>query len=116
MDEMAFKYALAIRVQDNATKYTYGTISAMNEFKAMDKLARRAEKEHGGPMVGCKLNLIDQKTGEISDEPYLIMGNTMGDHSDAPLKTYTPRQTSQACEKEQSVSQSVPEFGSGWGR
>lgn len=119
MDDQLFWYAIGVAMprRPGCTRYCYGQVEAANEYKALDKLARQAVNEHGGPMVEAKLHTIDRETGEQSEEPVALMGNVnrslIQDHGDQG-------ENSQACEQpkgstEERAAKSIPEFGEGWG-
>lgn len=114
MDDQAFYYAMGVQINDRATKFTYGTIEAQNEYKAMDLLDKRAKEEHSGPMVELRLHKVDKTTGERDPEPVIIMGNIMGKEYESKTAERSTK-TSQACEEKQPASEGVPQFGDGWG-
>lgn len=116
VEEQAFWYALGIAVGPRATKYVYGTVEALNEYKALDVLDKQATEEHGGLLKEAKLHRIVKETGEREEEACLLV--TPEDGSEGYLEKALPRvpaKSSQACEKSASTKDEGS-FGDGWAR
>ena len=114
VEDQAFWYSVGVKVS-MGTKFTYGTIEAPNEYKALDLLNERCEKEHGGPMCEAKIHRVNKETGEKDPDPLILMGNIMGLQHAAKQQ----EEVSQACDTEEPPSEegvSEPKFGAGWGR
>lgn len=116
VDNQAFWFALGVAIGERATKYVYGMIEATNEYKALDKLEKRASEEHGGTLREAKLHRVNIWTGEREDDACLLVSPEDGSegllYKGLPK---APQKSSQSCE-EKSDPKEPSTFGSGWAR
>ncbi len=116
MGDQAFWYALGVAIGPRATKYVYGTVEAVNEYKALDVLDKQATEEHGGLLREAKLHRVNKETGEREDDACLLV--TPGDGSEGYLEKSLPRAPSKKLTQgeEKSSKPDAPAFGDGWAR
>lgn len=119
MEERRYWYACDLRTALNRTKTVFGTVEAINEYKAMDALEKRVRKEHMSKIIRARLHEFDDETGKC-EEPCFMMDNVLPDgglHEKHRTEDDTT-ETSQACEEVKPATQGVsePKFGDGWGK
>jgi hypothetical protein len=117
VEDQAFWYALGIAVGPRATKYVYGTVEALNEYKALDMLDKQATEQHGGLLKEAKLHRIIKDTGEREEDACLLVSPEDGSEGflEKALPRVPKRKSSQACE-ENASAEDEGSFGDGWAR
>lgn len=114
MDKQAFWYSMGVALGMRATKYVYGTVEAVNEYKALDMLDKQAVQEHGGPLKEARLHRVNTETGEKADDACLIVSPEDG--SESYLDKAGPQSKKLTPSEESAVGPSPPAFGRGWAR